>query len=121
MADLINQEAEVQPIRITAGDDFIFTARIKADGVAQDLTGWDIVSQIKDKSTGDLLGTLEIGSGITLLPAIGDALVVVPALITEELRTRKCLVMDIQTVNTEGYKRTYIKITMTGAIDITQL
>ena len=124
MADIINQEAAVQPARITAGDDFAFTLLIKKDGVAENLTGWSIEAQVKDKSDGTLIATLSIGSGITLAvqsgSTLGQALVVIEQSITEELRTRKCLVLDIQTVNTDGLKRTYLKMHITASVDITQ-
>jgi len=124
MADLINQEAEVQPLRITAGDDFVYTGLIKVDGSPVDISAWDIVSQIRDRETFDLIDTLTIGSGITLLAQSGGTLgkyvCVVPASVTEELRTRKCLMFDIETTNSDGYKRTFLKVLLTAAQDVTR-
>lgn len=121
MAELINLEAETQPIRITAGDDFPFTVRIKEDGIAQPLAGWTITSQVKNKDTGAVLATLTIGSGVTLQPTVGDALIVIPSTVTENLRTIKCLILDVQTINLVGYKRTYLRMTISGQTDVTQI
>lgn len=122
--DPIIQEAQVQPVRITAGDDFVFTIKIKQDGVAENITGWLIKADVKDKATGTLIATLTIGSGITIQPqsgaTVGHAIVVVGSTITEELRTIKCMVLDIETVNTQGFKRTYLKMQITGSVDVTQ-
>lgn len=121
MAD-INLDSEVQTVRLVAGDDFVFTVRIKENGTPAPLDDWDIISEIRDKKTGDLIHTLTVGDGITkVVSPVGDATIVVPKEVTEQLRTIACLALDIQTVNPAGLTRTFLKMYFSGSMDITQV
>lgn len=132
----IKYSAPVQPWEITAGDDLVFTFRLKVDGAYTDFTGWQLSVNVRDTDTFEQKGsTLTIGSGIEIsdydyvddldapqTAVNGQAVVTIPSSITEALRLVKVksLSFDLETINPDGLKRTFVPSIITGTKDYTR-
>lgn len=117
----INQAAaEVNITNVSAADPCVFGFTLTIDSVLQTLTGWTITMQVRDKAR-VLKQTLAVGSGLVLSDSDRYVTATVSSATTADLK--KCLVLyfDVEFTNTTGYKRTYIKGTITGEKDITRL
>ncbi|CAB4185093.1 hypothetical protein UFOVP1492_120 [uncultured Caudovirales phage] len=128
---MFDQSAPKEQIKITAGDTFAFGVRPRKNGVPEtSLVGWTITSDVIRKDTGAVVAEYTVGDGIviTAMPIDPDvplvtspvAVVTLLPIITDLLNTTKALVLDVQLVNPDGYKLTYINLTITAEKDITK-
>ncbi len=106
------------------GDTYSFSASVKRNGAAFDLTGCDLKFSAKWEyadADGDAAITLGLGTGVTVTDAAaGELTVEIPASATESLPAEEVqLYYDIQVVNPAGKVYTALRGTLVVRPDVT--
>jgi hypothetical protein len=119
----VDLSAPFQQFIITAGDDIEFALEVKVNGVIQNdaqLAGWTLACQVRDTATWATRGNLiTVGNGCD----IGDNkfnILISGENHTHYLRTAASLSYDVQLINPDGIKRTYLAGIITGSKDSTR-
>lgn len=116
LSDLESYDLDVSApnltIAMTAGDDLLLRLTMLSAGVPKDITGWTLKAEIRNGRNHALIDTLIIGDGFTVLaqvsPTVGRFDMLIPRAATAGLDECKKIIFDIETINDDGLKRTYL-------------
>jgi len=94
-------------LKVTAGDDIVLPVTVKQDGDPVDLTDYVFRCQFRE-SDGTLVYDLTEGDGITVYPLLGKFDIIADGAETIGYDCETELKYDIDVVNPEGNRRTWI-------------